>query len=146
MAVKCLRSQKIIMTEKIARRLGILLSVVLFVAGIVLFAPSARAANVEVVMGADSKLQFEPAEVTIAPGDTITFSMGQVGPHNVIFDAKQIPGQDKKLAKKLSAAQLVYDAGDTVEIAFPSDIKPGVYPYFCQPHRGAGMYGKVIVQ
>lgn len=112
----------------------------------IFFTPPAIAANVEVVMGASDKLQFEPAEVVIAPGDTIVFSMGQAGPHNVVFDAKQIPGQDKKLAKKLSAAQLVYDTEGMIEITFPRNIKPGVYPYFCQPHRGAGMYGKVIVR
>ena len=97
-------------------------------------------------MGAGGQLQFEPAEVTISPGDTITFSMGQVGPHNVVFDAKKIPGQDKRLAKKLSAAKLIYSAGETVEITFPKNIEPGIYPYFCQPHRGAGMYGKVVVR
>ena len=135
------------MTASISRNLGtIFLSVLPIALGFIFFVAPARAANVEVVMGADGQLQFDPAEVTIAPGDTILFSMGQAGPHNVIFDAKQIPDQDKRLAKKLSAAPLIYDTDGSVEITFPVDIKPGTYTYFCQPHRGAGMYGKVIVR
>lgn len=135
------------MTARISRRLGTVLSAVLPVlASFIFCAASACAESVEVVMGAGGQLQFMPAEVTISPGDTIVFTMGQAGPHNVVFDAKQIPGRDKKLAKKLSAAKLIYTVGDTVEVTFPAKIEPGVYPYFCQPHRGAGMYGKVIVK
>ena len=135
------------MIANIAKKLGVILSVALLaIASFAFSATPASAAGVEVVMGADGQLQFDPAEVSIAPGDTITFVMGQLAPHNVIFDAKQIPGGDKKLAKSLSAAKLVQGAGETVEVTFPADVKPGVYPYFCQPHRGAGMVGKVIVE
>lgn len=135
------------MIASITKKLGVILSVALLaVASFAISATPARAAGVEVVMGAGGQLQFEPAEVTIAPGDTVTFVMGQLAPHNVIFDAKNIPGGDKKLAKKLSAAKLINSSGETVEVAFPANAEPGVYPYFCQPHRGAGMVGKVIVE
>jgi len=135
------------MIANIAKKLVVTLSVALLaVASFALSAAPASAAGVEVVMGAGGQLQFEPAEVTIAPGDTITFVMDQLAPHNVVFDAKAIPGGDKKLAKSLSAAKLIQNTGDTVEVTFPADAEPGIYPYFCQPHRGAGMVGKVIVE
>ncbi len=135
------------MIANIAKKLGVILSVALLAfASFAISATPARAAGVEVVMGAGGQLKFEPEEVTIAPGDTVTFVMGQLAPHNVVFDAKKIPGKDKKLAKKLSAAKLINGTGETVEVAFPADAEPGVYPYFCQPHRGAGMVGKVIVE
>lgn len=35
------------------------------------------------------------------------------------------------------------NVGDTFEHTF---TKPGTYPYFCQPHRSAGMTGKVVVE
>ncbi|MEO0946972.1 MAG: plastocyanin [Cyanobacteria bacterium J06641_5] len=135
------------MIANIAKKLVVTLSVALLaVASFAFSAAPASAADVEVVMGAGGALKFEPSEVSIAPGDTITFVMDQLAPHNVVFDAKAIPGADKKLAKSLSVAKLLQNTGDTAEVTFPATAKPGVYPFFCQPHRGAGMVGKVIVE
>ncbi|MGV2829942.1 plastocyanin/azurin family copper-binding protein [Myxosarcina sp. GI1(2024)] len=29
---------------------------------------------------------------------------------------------------------------------FARDLTPGSYPYYCEPHRAAGMVGKIIVK
>ena len=41
---------------------------------------------VDVMMGADGNLVFEPAEVTIAAGESIHFINNMLPPHNVIVE------------------------------------------------------------
>jgi plastocyanin len=130
---------------KISRKLGLVLAtVVLAIATFVVSASPATAATVQVKMGADNGLlQFVPSEVTVAPGDTVQFVMNKLGPHNVVFD-KTPGGSD--LAKSLSYDQLMFAPGETADITIPSDAPTGTYTYYCTPHRGAGMVGKINVQ
>lgn len=122
------------------RKLGILLgSLALILFGsIVLVATPALADTVVVKMGTDSgMLAFEPAEVRIKVGDTVRWVNNKLAPHNVVFDSSV------KNADKLSHKALAFAPGESFEIKF---TEPGVYPYYCEPHRGAGMIGKVIVE
>ena len=132
----------------ISRRLGLLLStILLIVASFALSATPAAAETYTIKMGTDKGLlQFEPSTVTIKPGDTVKWVMNKVPPHNAVFDAPKIPGGDKALAKQLSHEKLTFSPGESFETTFPADTQPGTYPFYCQPHRGAGMAGKVIVQ
>lgn len=129
----------------IPRKLGLLLSAILLVvASFALSATPAAADTVTVKMGTDKGLlQFEPATVTIKPGDTVKWTMNKVPPHNVVFDDTKIPGGDKALAKKLSHEKLTFSPGESFDVTFND---PGTYSYYCQPHRGAGMAGKVVVE
>ena len=43
------------------------------------------------MVGDDKGYRFEPATLTVAPGDGISFVMVSGGPHNVAFDAATIP-------------------------------------------------------
>ena len=130
----------------IPRKLGLLLSaILLIVASFALSATPAAAETYTVKMGTDSgMLQFDPPTVTIKPGDTVKWVMNKVPPHNAVFDDAKIG--NKALAKKLSHDKLLFSPGESIEATFPADAEPGTYPYYCQPHRGAGMQGKVIVQ
>ena len=130
------------------RKLGLLLSAILLVvASFALSASPAAAETYTVKMGTDKGLlQFEPQTVTIKPGDTVKWVMNKVPPHNAVFDAPTIPGGDQALAKQLSHTKLTFSPGENFETTFPEDAAPGTYPFYCQPHRGAGMAGKVIVQ
>lgn len=130
---------------KISKKLGLVLAtVVLAIATFVISASPATAATVEVKMGADNGLlQFVPSDVTVSPGDTVKFVMNKLGPHNVIFD--KTPGS-ADLAKSLSADQLMFAPGETVDVTIPGDAPAGSYSYYCTPHRGAGMVGKITVQ
>ena len=132
----------------IPRRFGLLLSAILLVvASFVLSASPAAAETYTIKMGTDKGLlQFEPKSVTIKPGDTVKWVMNKVPPHNAVFDAPKIPGADKALAKQLSHEKLTFSPGESFETTFPADTPSGTYPFYCQPHRGAGMAGKVIVQ
>ena len=94
----------------------------------------ASAATVSVKMGSDTgMLQFDPPTVTIKAGDTVEWVNNKMAPHNVVFEDSNLPSQQ----------DLVFSPGETYDVTFDT---PGEYSYFCQPHRGAGMVGKVIVQ
>ena len=47
-------------------------------------ASSAYAADAGIQMGANGNLIFEPNEVTVNVGDTVTFTNGDLPPHNVV--------------------------------------------------------------
>ena len=117
------------------KKLSIFLSaVVLIVATFVFNVNPAAAETVEVKMGSDSgMLKFVPETVTIKAGDTIKWSNNKMSPHNVVFE------NDAEKSHK----QLVFSPGESYETTFK---EPGEYSYYCEPHRGAGMVGKVIVQ
>jgi plastocyanin len=132
----------------ISRRLGLLLSTILLViASFALSASPAAAETYKIKMGTDDGLlQFQPSTVTVHPGDTVKWEMNKVPPHNVVFDAVKIPGADKVLAKKLSDDKLKFSPGESYQLTLPDDLAAGTYPFFCQPHRGAGMAGKIVVE
>ena len=114
---------------------------------VALAASPAMAADYEVKMGGDSGLLvFEPAELAIKAGDTVTWINNKMAPHNVIFDDATIPGGDKALATKLSHDQLTFSPGESYATTFTADMPAGEYTYFCAPHRGAGMVGKITVE
>lgn len=132
----------------ISRRLSLMLATVLLVVGTLAIASQPALADTYTVkMGADNGLlNFVPDNITVKPGDTIKFTMNKLAPHNVVFDANTIPGGDTALAKSLSKEKLLFSPGESYEVTFPKDAPTGTYNYYCQPHRGAGMVGKVIVQ
>lgn len=126
------------------KRLGLLLSVILLVLASVCFgANSAAAETYTVKMGSDSgRLQFQPSVLKIEPGDTVKFVINKLAPHNAVFD-KAPTGAN---LEKLSHDQLLFSPGQSYSTTFPADAAQGEYSYYCQPHRGAGMVGKIIVQ
>lgn len=136
--------------QRIARlisQLGLIcLTFTLAVTAFVATASPALASDYEVKMGSDSGLlQFEPANLTVKAGDTVTWVNNKMAPHNVIFDAKVIPG-DKALADEISHSQLTFAPGESYSTTFTADMPAGEYGYFCAPHRGAGMVGKVTLE
>ncbi|NET32431.1 MAG: plastocyanin [Cyanothece sp. SIO1E1] len=120
---------------RVSKRLSVaLLAFALVIGSFVITAAPAAAAITTVKMGSDSgMLMFEPATVTISAGDTVQWVNNKMSPHNVVFDSND----------KASHKDLVFAPGDSYESTFDS---PGTYEYYCEPHRGAGMVGKVIVQ
>ena len=101
-----------------------------FFASIFLAAP---AFAVDVQMGYDGNLVFEPAEVTISAGESVHFGNNMLPPHNVIVEDHD----------ELSHDALAMMPGEEFDIAFPD---AGVYTYWCGPHKGAGMIGTVTVE
>lgn len=130
------------------RRLGVaVLTMVLLVSSFALFTPSAAAETYQVKLGSDKgMLVFDPPKLTIKPGDTVEWVNNKVPPHNVVFDAANNPAKSADLAKGLSHKQLLMTPGQTVKATFPEDAAAGDYTYYCEPHRGAGMIGKITVE
>lgn len=124
----------------ILRKLGVLLSTILLVvASFALSASPAAAETVSVKMGADNgALKFVPDTLTVSPGDTIKWVNNKLGPHNVVFEGD--------LKKQLSHEKLLFAAGESYESTVPADAPAGTYTFYCQPHRGAGMSGKLTVK
>jgi plastocyanin len=88
---------------------------------------------VDVQMGANGNLVFDPAEVTISAGDSVHFVNNMLPPHNVVVEDHP----------ELSHEDLAMLPGEDFEVAFP---EAGDYTYWCGPHKGAGMIGTVHVE
>ena len=94
-------------------------------------AQSAWAAEIQ--MGYEGNLVFEPNEVTVKAGDTVTFVNNALPPHNIIVDGRA----------DLSRESLMFSPGETQEIVFAD---AGDFNFKCAPHEGAGMKGVIHVE
>ena len=104
-------------------------------------APAYAAETKSVKMGTDSgQLKFEPEKISICKGDSVKWINNKGGPHNVVFDEDGIP--DGVEQEKISMEEQLGEEGDTFVMAFET---AGDYDYYCEPHRGAGMNGKLVV-
>ncbi|MBD2303567.1 plastocyanin [Nostoc sp. FACHB-87] len=130
------------------RRLSLaVLTMILVVSSFAIFTPSASAETHQIKLGSDKgMLAFEPSKVTVKPGDTIEWVNNKVPPHNVVFDAALNPAKSADLAKSLSHKQMLMSPGQTQTTTIPADAPAGDYTFYCEPHRGAGMVGHIIVQ
>jgi len=101
--------------------------------------PAFAAQTPQIKMGSDSgQLVYEPSEVTICTGDSVTWVSNKGAPHNVQFD--EIPtGVD---AEELSLQDLIAE-GETWTQKF---TVAGKYSFYCAPHAGAGMLGELTVK
>jgi plastocyanin len=127
------------------KKLSLLISTIcLVIACFVLGTTSASAETYIIKMGTDDGLlKFDPEVLVIHPGDTVKWVNNKLFPHNAVLDTSKVPNE---LAIELSHKNLVFSPNESYITTFPEDIPPGEYPYYCQPHRGAGMVGKIIVQ
>ena len=87
---------------------------------------------VDVTMGSNGNLVFEPSEISISAGDTVHFVNGMLPPHNVIVEDHP----------ELSHEGLLFAPGESFDITFTD---AGDYTYWCAPHKGAGMIGQAHV-
>ena len=101
-----------------------------FLATLFLAAP---AWAVDVQMGYNGGLVFEPSEVTISAGDSIHFVNNVLPPHNVVVDGHP----------EISHTGLAFAPGESFDVSFDT---PGDYTFWCDPHKGAGMIGHVHVE
>jgi plastocyanin len=97
---------------------------------------------VDVKLGSDGgQLVFVPDEVTIKAGDSVTWKGNKGMPHNVVFDEEAVP--EGTALDKINHEDMINEEGESVTSKFD---KPGTYAYYCEPHRGAGMNGTVVVK
>ncbi len=85
--------------------------------------------------------RFDPATVTVQPGDTVRWLETSGAPHNVQFD-KWPSGS------KLGSAQmgpLLTAKGATYQVVIDGRFLPGTYAYECTPHGMLGMKATLTV-
>ena len=88
---------------------------------------------VDVQMGFDGNLVFEPSEITINAGESVHFVNNMLPPHNVIVENRD----------DISHDALAMLPGEEFDVTFPD---AGDFNFWCGPHQGAGMTGVVHVQ
>ncbi|OUS48726.1 plastocyanin/azurin family-domain-containing protein [Ostreococcus tauri] len=82
----------------------------------------------------------QPSSLTISAGDTVEFVNNKAFPHNVVFDEDDVPSGVN--ADKLSHEDYLNAPGEKRKTTFN---EKGTYGYYCEPHQGAGMAGKITV-
>ena len=97
------------------------------------FSLAAKAYAAEIQMGSGGNLIFEPNELTVKVGDTVTFVNGELPPHNVVFADHD----------ELSHPDLAFMSGEQFPVTFN---EAGDFEFQCDPHAGAGMKGVIHVE
>ena len=97
---------------------------------LLVFAPAAWAQGQEVTVRMEDNF-FDPANITVEPGTTVTWVQSGNNPHTTtsydgLWDSGLIEG----------------GSGETFSFTFE---EPGTYDYFCIPHEDLGMVGSVTV-
>lgn len=129
----------------VSKRVALVLSVaVLAIASFAVNVSPASAETYTVKMGANGMLAFQPSSVEVKAGDVVDFVNDKLPPHNVVFDKAKAPSAE--VAEKLSHKALLYKTGEDFQVSITDDMPAGVYEFYCEPHRGAGMNGKLIVK
>mmetsp|Transcript_17817 Transcript_17817/g.32185 ORF Transcript_17817/g.32185 Transcript_17817/m.32185 type:complete len:242 (+) Transcript_17817:363-1088(+) len=108
----------------------------------VVASPAYAAETKEVLMGSDSGLlAFVPQKITVCAGDSVKWINNKSGPHNVVFDEEGIPaGVDQEKISMID--EQLGEEGESFVMKFAT---AGEYAYYCEPHRGAGMQGVLVV-
>ncbi|MGV3708950.1 MAG: plastocyanin/azurin family copper-binding protein [Gemmatimonas sp.] len=102
--------------------------------------------------GTGTTYTYEPAEITIAPGDGIKFVMVSNGPHNVAFDPATLPEAAKaqlmaNMTEQVSelSGKFLQAANEEYIVSF-AGVPAGTYEFFCTPHIAMNMRGKVTIK
>lgn len=115
-------------------------------------APATGKTDTIKMIGDEKGYRFDPANLTIKPGDAVAFTVVDGGPHNVAFDPTTVPADSKdqlnaNMQGQISelSSPMLMNPGETYVISF-GNIKPGTYPFHCTPHLAMGMKGTITVQ
>ena len=106
--------------------------IVATLAAMIIFLPGIAYA-VEITMGSNGNLVFDPDNISITAGETVHFVNGMLPPHNIIVEGRV----------DLSRESLMFTPGESQDIIFAD---AGDYDFFCGPHQGAGMTGVIHVE
>jgi plastocyanin len=95
--------------------------------------------------------KYEPANITVKPGDGIKFISVSGFPHNVAFDPATIPADQKdqlwaNMPNSVDGQGPILTDPNAEWTLSLGNIKPGTYPFFCTPHLAMNMKGEITVQ
>ncbi|XP_057724311.1 plastocyanin [Arachis stenosperma] len=104
---------------------------------------ASNAMAIEVLLGGDDgSLAFIPKDFSITAGEKIVFKNNAGFPHNVVFDEDEIPSGVDASKISMSEEDLLNAPGEVYSVTLS---EKGTYSFYCSPHQGAGMVGKVTV-
>src|SRR5262245_36185123 len=113
-------------------------------------APAGRTVRVRMLQQG-SQYKFDPANLTVHPGDVVEFVNTSGFPHNVGFEPNQIPSGAAAVLNGTMANRtasllgpMMSTANQTYRINF-AHAPVGAYHYFCLPHKALGMVGVITV-
>jgi plastocyanin len=96
--------------------------------------------------------RFEPAALTIHPGDRVRFTSASGGPHNVSFDPSKVPDAAEAALSAGMPNQiqplwgpLLIEPNSSYTVSFEG-VPAGSYEFFCMPHMAMGMHGTITVR
>jgi plastocyanin len=97
------------------------------------------------VVEMNDQLKFDPEDLTIKVGDTVTWVTVGAVPHTSTADPEQAVDPD---FVKLPEGAETWDSGivNTDEEFSRTFEVPGEYVYFCTPHQTAGMVASLTVK
>lgn len=92
-----------------------------------------------VIVGPDGNLVYDPAELTVEAGTTVTWTWDS-DMHNIVVSSQP---DDASWEGTEGGEGKLYDTGHEYEFTFET---PGTYEYYCSPHKSAGMTASVVVE
>ena len=108
--------------------------------------------EVKMLQDAQGTYKYDPANITVKPGDGVKFVMVSGGPHNVVFDPAQVPENAKKqlsanMPQQVSelTSPMMMNPNENYIISF-AGMPAGKYDFHCTPHLAMGMKGSITVQ
>lgn len=102
-----------------------------------------NAMAITILLGSDNgELAFVPNNFSVAVGETIEFKNNAAFPHNVVFDEDEIPSGVDATKISMSDEDYLNAPGEVYAVKLS---EKGTYSFYCAPHQGAGMTGKVTV-
>jgi plastocyanin len=100
---------------------------------------------------AKETFRFSPVLVTARPGDVLLFKAGPGVPHSIVFESA---GLNEEAHEALNGAMgrrtgdlsspLLTSEGAVYRVVVPQ-LAPGVYGFYCLPHRAYDMRGQLHV-
>jgi plastocyanin len=104
------------------------------------------------MIGDERGYRFEPATVTVDPGDRVAFVLVSGAPHNVQFDEASVPEAAKaRLAANMPDAvaplmgPMLMAERQAYTVSF-AGVPAGTYKYICTPHVAMQMTGTIVVR
>jgi plastocyanin len=96
--------------------------------------------------------RFEPAALTVSPGDVVVFRVESGAPHSVVFEGEGLsPGVRGAINTALPtrsgdlSSPLLTATGKDLRFVVPQ-IPPGTYRFYCLPHRAYDMRGELTIK
>ena len=100
-------------------------------------------ATVDVTVGPNGTLTFQPKDVSVSVGDTVRWTW--MGNNHTVTSGANAVADDKFCSPSDAGCQgaATSSAGAVYMHKFTA---AGSFPYYCRPHIGAGMIGSVTVR